>query len=175
MRRGISEKRIYAYNPLPMVTEAELCERAGLMIRADADRSFFDFKWRWGTGIDKEWIFIRVGDEPIELRESESRSLQRDLSEMGVVLLETPVTHKNHAEECHAKSLDGLRRAYDYWHNIGEKRIAKTMMKAGITRDQLDTFKQSEWIHFRNAEAAKEVMKEMERLKSEQKAAKKVA
>lgn len=126
LKRGLSQRIVWAYNPLPDVKDEEVLARAGMDIATPSVESPFRLHWQYSGGLEREDIFLNPG-EAHPLRESESREIYRDMYTMGLVLLE-----RNDAEERREKTLEGLRRALTYWRDRGAVKIQDFRKLHGI-------------------------------------------
>lgn len=87
--RGISEKIVYAYNPLPDVTEAQLFELDKLHeLFEPSTISPFVHTWKYGSGLALEIIHLNPGDM-VPLRESEAEEFLRtsNVSDLGLCVI----------------------------------------------------------------------------------------
>lgn len=163
MPRGISQKQVLVFNPMPKVSEAELMKRAGLPeVPGKGRGSWFDINHRFDTCEDKEWHIFRSGEgtwlrDPIDVR-----PLMRERSDRGLVILEGE-NDPNRRE----KTITALRREYAFWNERGQKKITKIQHRAAISPEQFQHFRAELWTNYRNAEAAKAILAEIERLEGE--------
>jgi len=157
--RGVSEKTVYAYNPLPDVSEAEIVEHVGLDLITPSTVPPFQFNWQYGGGLEKELVTINPG-EAVPLRTSEAKELMREARDMGIVLLDDP-----HDEaEVRKKSIEGLHRARQYWRARGELRKSWYRKERGLSRDELEDMKENLHVWFINEGKVHFISEEARRL-----------
>ena len=123
-RRGISEKVLYAYNPLPNVSEADLFELDDLgEFFEPSSRSPFEFTWKYGSGLELETVHLVPG-EMLPLRESEATEFMRatNAHELGLCILDSadPNTASNRKAVREA-----LLAAAKYYQSRGATQLLK--------------------------------------------------
>ncbi len=120
--RGISEKVVYAYNPLPAGTDDAFLRAAGYEdLALNATEPAFMFTWRYGTGLQLESVDLAPGDF-LPLRESEAREFlnSTNTAELGLCVVEKadasdPKTRK--------AAVDALRKAERFYSDAGRKQL----------------------------------------------------
>lgn len=120
--RGISEKIVYAYNPLPNVKDQELLDMAGLSeLFTAATRSPFAFTWKYSSGLTGETIELLPGDF-IPLRSSEAREFLQSTNaqELGMCVVETATLDDKRTREL---AIAALQKALTFYHEGGTKQL----------------------------------------------------
>jgi hypothetical protein len=148
-RKGISEKIQYVHNPLPNVTEEDLLAKTDLDLIRASTRPFFEFRWKYGAGLENEFVVVSPG-EFLPLRASEARDFLREFSEMGGVIVED----KDDADAVRKATDKGLQAAFKFWSDRGSKRVAEYRKRHGISKDDLEDHMYDLWVYFRNQAAA---------------------
>lgn len=160
-RRGLSEKTFFAYNPLPLTTDADVLKRAGLDdLMEPANPLPFHITWPYGGTLEKETVRLPP-QEYFMLRESECADFVKAFGEQGMVILEDPDDPK----EIKAKSLAGLQKALTYWNRIGAKRLVELRKTHGFSKEEMGDFRAEHWIYYSNQAKAEFVAEEMKRLR----------
>jgi len=160
-KRGISEKLVYIYNPLPAVSEKDLIDQTDLEMLEASEKNFFQFRWKYGAADEYEFVIVEP-KEMLALRQSEAPEFMREFAELGAVVLEDPSDELEVARI----ALNGLRKAQKYWADRGTKRVMEYRKTHGIGRDELEDHKYDLWVYFRNQAAADAVEAEMKAVRS---------
>lgn len=156
-KRGLSEKMVYLYNPLPDISEAELLKEAKLdLIEPSAD-PIFEFFWKWGGGLERERVHIKPG-EYLPVRESEATEALREFEPTGLVAIEDPADHELVAERAKA----GLRRAIKHYDERSRPVLQRYRRERGVSEDDLFEMRHDLWPYYRNMAAVKFLKAELE-------------
>lgn len=145
--RGISEKIVYVYNPLPDMSETELFENHGLkdVLEPAYNVKPFDVTWQYGTGNERETVQIGPGDF-LALRESEAKEFMNgtNFGDMGLCVVED--TNLNNPVVKRAATA-ALKKAADFYYRCGKKQIMVQRKRNNYTdadlkdiRNQLHAF-----------------------------------
>lgn len=156
MRRGINQKVVYGYNPLPKVSEQELLTAADLELTTPSKRSPFAVRWQYSSGTEREDITLEPGDS-LTLRENpEAREFLAEFKELGLVIVEDI----NDRAEVLAKSIEGLRVAQRHYLDRGAAQAYKMGREASPNRskEQVDgDFRYDYYPYFLNEAKAKAI------------------
>lgn len=149
-KRGLSETIVWAYNPLPPVTEAELLLAAELeSIVPDDARLPFAMDWQFAGGLEREDVTINPG-EFLALRESESTEIERELAEKGLVI----VRDRENRGEVLAAAARGLRTAATFWRERGATKLSDYRKRHGASEQEMQDRKYELWAYHMNAAKA---------------------
>lgn len=135
--RGISERVVYAYNPLPAVSEAKLLEAAKLDdLIAPSKQSPFRFTWKYGSGLTMESVDLLPGDF-LALRESEARELMNstNAAELGICIV--PVNDVTNADT-RKLVIAALAKAAQFYFDRGRKQLMNLRKKHAYTEQDMD-------------------------------------
>lgn len=135
--RGISEKIVYIYNPLPDMTETELFEKHGLddVLEPAYNVKPFDEMWQYGTGNERETVQINPGDF-LALRESEAKEFLNgsNFGDRGLCVVEEA---NPNAPETRRAATAALKKAADFYYRCGRKQIMVQKKKNNYTESDL--------------------------------------
>lgn len=132
-RRGLSERVVWAWNPLPNVSHKDVLARAQLPLVAPTERCPFAMHWQYGFGSEREDIYLDPGAAH-PLRESEAREILHSLRDQGLVLLE----HEDDASERRRTIRAGLATAHGFWRDRGARRIHEIRARHGFNDDEME-------------------------------------
>lgn len=150
-KRGLSEAIVWAHNPLPDISDAELLTIAGLDSVVPKANSPFAMKWQFASGLEREDVEIAPGGF-MALRASEAVEMERELREQGLVIIEK----RENEDEILAKSDIGLRAALEFWRSRGLPKLIAYRQRHGLTNEDMEVRKFELWAyHFAAAKAAK--------------------
>lgn len=161
--RGISEKTLYVYNPLPQVTDHDLLIDSGLdMIMEPGKRSPFRAQWDYGAGHERETIYIEPG-EFFAMRESDAKEFvsSANHTELGYVVVNTPNADDPEVKKA---AITGLRKALAFYRDRGDKRIITMRKVHGLSEDEINEQRADYWCYFYSAAQARAIQHEIERL-----------
>lgn len=134
--RGISEKVVFAYNPLPKIREAELLESAGLSdLMQPSKRYPFEFVWKYGSGLQMETVELQPGDF-LPLRESEAKEFERATNAFELGLCIVFVADANHADT-KKLALQALSRAQRFYYDAGYKQLLEQRKRHSFTEAEM--------------------------------------
>jgi hypothetical protein len=156
--RGISEKIVYAFNPLPDVSDASLYKAAKLPLIEPAKISPFVVTWKYGGTLEDETVHLQPGDF-LGLRESEGQEFLRDKSEVGCVLVDDP-TDEEQVKEARRK---GLIVAQKFYAERGHKRIFEWRKNHGVSKDEMEDHRYDLWVYYYNQAKADLIAKELKK------------
>jgi hypothetical protein len=137
-RRNFTEKTVSIFNPMPSISTEEVVERAGLSDVMDRADEPFLLIWTYGAKIEN--IVLHSGDHMV-LKESEAQEFLSSMSEQGACRVED----MDDAEELHNRTLEGLRRARDFWAFRGTRQLVNIRKNLEIGKDELDDYKVEHW------------------------------
>lgn len=141
-KRGLSEKVVWAHNPLPAITDAEVLQLADLPMATPKNKSPFELRWQYAGGEEREDIVLEPG-EFHPLRVSESLDIEREMREQGLVL----VNDQTDKAEVLAKAEQGLRIAQKFWRERGAPKLQQYRQRAGITEDEMGERRYELWAY----------------------------
>jgi hypothetical protein len=153
--RGITEKTVFVYNPLPNVSEQDLIVAIGLDgLVEPSTRSPFALTWQWSGGLQKEVIILNPGDRQ-PMRESDALACMKELREQGAVV------HDLNADEKTVKrlSIDACLVAIRFWNDRGQPRLLEQRQKHGYTTEDMES-RRYEYRHYHLAAARKAAIEE---------------
>lgn len=134
--RGISEKVLFAYNPLPKISEAKLLEEAGLDdLMQPSKRSPFEFIWKYGSGLQQETVELQPGDF-LPLRESEAREFERATNALELGMCVVPVADANNTETKRL-ALQALNRAVKFYFDGGQRQLIQQRKVHNFTEQDM--------------------------------------
>ena len=145
MKRGLRESIVYAHNPLPSVTKAEILELAELPLLETGDDIEFTVKFRYGTGLDREDVELEPGCF-FQLRETEASAVAKNLSELGIVMMTEE--QRNDPQKCSDLQRAGLLRALTFWRDRGQTKIDDYRRRHAIDRNELDEHRYTIWPYY---------------------------
>lgn len=154
-RSSIVQRIVYAHNPLPNVSEAELLKDAGLDMIEASRISPFTFRWNYGG----EHIFLEAG-ENIPLRESEAALFRLEFEDHGGVVLEDAQDDA----EVRRVSIEGLRRAQKRYKAGGAVLVLEYRKRHGITKEEAEERKHDLWAYHLCEAKANACEREIKRL-----------
>ena len=109
----LASRVLTVFNPLPGITEKDVCEHAGLPVpRAGSDKPVFSMALLWSAGADKEFLAIAPG-ETRAIGEEYARQLERDHREEGLVIVEDFDGDKEAAQ------IEGFHHAIEFYRTNG--------------------------------------------------------
>lgn len=149
-KRGITEKSLFVFNPLPALTDAEVLEKAKLddLARA-AGRSPFIIEWQYSAGHEREDLVLRPGQRAA-LRESDAAACMRDNAERGLVTHELDAT----PEQIEKAAAEGLKRAITFYVDRGAKRLQELRKRHSLTAEEMEERRHDFWSFHYNQAAA---------------------
>lgn len=167
---GISEKALFAYNPLPDVTEEYLLSY--LLEKGIADLSMLEparphpflLHWQYSGGLERDHIDILPGDHVV-LRESEAKMFMDDMAPLGAVVVEDLKDKK----EVRAKSLVGLRKALTFYNDRGVKGVTAFRKTQGLSKEDLADYTYDLWSYYLNQAKADAISEEIQNLQNRRK------
>lgn len=146
--RGFNEAIVFAYSPLPAVSDAEILKMAGLDgVFEPAKVSPFNFSWKHAAGHDAEVIELNPGDF-IPMRESEARTFIQSGNnvELGLVI----VKDKNDTKEIRDASIKGLRAAIKFYRQHGKAKQMTMKKRHSLSDQELSEQRADYYPHFIN-------------------------
>lgn len=163
--RGISERVLFAYNPLPKINEAELLKAAGLddLLQA-SKRAPFEFIWKYGSGLQTETVELQPGDF-LPLRESEAREFERATNALELGLCVVSVADPNNAE---TKKLatQALNRAVRFYYDAGYKQLLEQRKRHSYTEAEMVEQKSRYFPYYINRAKELAIKDHIEKLKA---------
>jgi hypothetical protein len=163
MRRGISEKSVFVYNPLPTTSDAELLVAAGIdELTQPAHRSPFMLEWQYSAGLEYEYIELKPGERRV-LRESDATEWLRELEEQGGVVHDLDAT----PEQIRALSIAALQKAAKFFSERGSRRLPEVRKKLGMTSDEMEEAKYEHWAYHLNGAKERAIIDHLKTLRSE--------
>lgn len=135
--RGISEKIVYVYNPLPAVEEVRLLEAAGLAeLFEPATESPFRFTWKYGTGLQGESVDIYPG-EFLPLRESEATEFMQssNVSDLGLCVVNT---NNPDVPAVRKAAIKALQDAAKYYLEGGTKQLLQQKKRHSYSEAEME-------------------------------------
>ena len=162
--RGISEKVVFAYNPLPDVGEDELFKADRLNeLFEPGIVSPFSFTWKYGGGLQQETVHLRPGDF-LPLRESEAAEFiqSTNATELGLVVLpdQNITTPKNRK-----LILAALMNAAKFYNQHGAAQIMKQRKVHNYTEEDIFDLRAQYHSYFINKAKELAIRAEIERLR----------
>ena len=162
-KRGLSEKIVYANNPMPIVTDEKLLEMAKLTEFRPATRDPFRIEWKAEAGLDSEWLSLGAGEfKP--LREPEARDFIQSSGHKALGMVITESNDPNDLKVMETQ-LDGLREAAKFFSDAGPKALIDVRKRMGCSKEELETdFRLDFWALFLNQAKAtliKDAVKEL--------------
>lgn len=146
MRRGITEKSLRVWNPLPAdITDAAVVERAGLDLMRTVPQSPLSKQWHYSFGPEREMLTFEPGGSHV-LRESDAQACLAELKEQGIVAVELDA---DDAALAKARS-EGLRAAVTFHADRGNKRIQAYRRIHNLSREDLADVKHDIWSYYYN-------------------------
>lgn len=147
--RGISEKVVFAYNPLPAGTDDDFLRAAGFEeLVANATEPAFLFTWRYGSGLHLESVDLPPG-EFLPLRVSEAREFLQstNTADLGLCVVETanaddPKTRK--------AALEALRKAERFYAEAGRKQLLALKKRHNYNDQDMIDLRQTYRAYYRN-------------------------
>ena len=145
MKRGISEKVVYAHNPLPKASREDLLALADLPLLETGDDIEFTVKFQYGTGLDREDVVLEPGCF-FQLRETEAGAVAHALADVGVVMMTE--AQRNDPKEVARLQKIGLRRALTFWRERGQVKIDAYRRRHSIDRNEMDEHRYTIWPYY---------------------------
>lgn len=157
--RGISEKIVYVYNPLPDISETELFERNGLddVLEPSHNVKPFNMTWQYGTGNEREVVQIDPGDF-LALRESEAKEFLNgsNYADMGMCVVEN--TNLNDPETKRTATA-ALKKAANFYYDRGTRQLGNQRKRHNYTEQDMKDMRPQLHAYFINQAKEAEIRK----------------
>lgn len=162
-KRGITDKIVFAHNPMPIVSDEQLLKLADLTDFRPATRDPFRIEWKAEGGLDSEWLTLGAGEfHPLREPEAKDFISSSDHRSLGMVVVPT-----NDPEDLRVleASLDGLRAGHKFFLESGTKALVNLRKRMGCSKEELETdYRLEFWAMFYNQAKAKVIKEAMDAL-----------
>lgn len=147
--RGISEKIVYVYSPLPTVGEAPLLEAAGLAeLFEPSVESPFRFTWTYGTGLVRESVDIFPG-EFLPLRESEATEFMNSGNVGDLGLCVVPINNPD-APAVRKIAIKALQDAAKFYLEGGTKQLLQQKKRHSYSEAEMEDMRATYYAYHLN-------------------------